>query len=82
MQSHPNAKPTFRQGVLCLASSSYGVRRITERHEKGIALRVHFDAAMAVGGASDKGAVLIQLVRIQVRAELMEEPRRAFDVRE
>ncbi len=57
-------------------------RRGREGEEKGIALRVDFDAVVASASISYQAAMLGECFRIALGAEFLEQPRRALDVGE
>jgi len=53
-----------------------------EGHEERIALRVHLDAAVPGAALADDAPVLEERVRVRLRPELVQQPRRALDVGE
>ena len=67
---------------LRLARGFECARRGREGDEEGVALRVDLDAAVSLERVAQDAAVLGQRVRVALRAELVEKPRRALDVGE
>ena len=53
-----------------------------ERYEERVALRVDLDAAVGGERRAKRAAVLGQCLRVRLRPERVEQPRRPLDVRE
>jgi hypothetical protein len=60
---------------------SASVGRLRKRYEECVSLRLHLDAPVASELLAQRATVICQHVSVLV-AELLEKPRRAFDVRE
>ncbi len=58
-----------------------GVVRVGEREEEGVALRAELDPAVAADRIPNQPVVLGKSVDV-LTPELLEQPRRSFDVRE
>jgi hypothetical protein len=50
--------------------------------EEGVSLRVHLDAALHGAVLAHDPAVLGERSRVRIRSQLVQQPRRTFDVRE
>ena len=61
---------------------SHGTGRRREREEKSVTLRVHLDAAVVGACFAYQCTVIGERVRVCLRAELVQQRRRAFDVGE
>jgi predicted metal-binding membrane protein len=81
VDAHPHAHRPVRETVLGSGGRNDGIGRTGEGDEKRVTLCVHLDAAVAREGVPQHAAVLGQYVRV-ARSELVEQPRRALDVRE
>ena len=57
-------------------------RRRREGEEEGVALRIDLDAALGGACLTDHSAVLGERLCVALGAELVQQPRRALDVRE
>jgi hypothetical protein len=55
---------------------------LAKRAQECVAVRADLDAAMSSERGADEAAVGLQRVRVGVTSEVLEQPRRAFDVRE
>ena len=56
--------------------------RIGEHEEERVTLRVHLDAALGGEDLAKHPPVLCQRLRVRLRPELVQQPRRPLDVRE
>ena len=65
-----------------LVSRSKCSRRGREGDEESVALRIDFDASVASARLADDPSVLGERLCVGCRSELVQEPRRAFDVGE
>ena len=81
MDPDPDAHRAWFEGSLSLLSRRDRVRGSREGDEEGVALRVDLDARVSLECVPQSPAVLGQDLRIPVSV-LVEQPRRAFDVRE
>jgi hypothetical protein len=81
VQPHAHFDRAARESTLTVCGRSDRIGSPTERDEEGITLCVHLDAVVVCEGVSKETPMFMQRVRIGV-AELMEELRRPFDVRE
>src|SRR6266487_2073445 len=79
VETHPDRQLELR---LCGAGGVKGSGRSRERNQERVALRVHLDAAASPGRLTQNAAVLRERIRIVLRAELLQEPRRPLDVGE
>jgi hypothetical protein len=81
MNSHPHPHRSRDESALGIGRGSDGICGSGESDEKGIALRVDLDPAVLSESASQDAPVLGEDVRVPL-PELVEQPRRALDVRE
>jgi hypothetical protein len=70
-----------RQGPLDLQRAQHGLLRASERHERGISLRVNLVAALGGDGGADQAPVLGQDLRVAL-AQRLDQPRRTLDITE
>jgi hypothetical protein len=82
VNSDPHPDRRRSEPLRCLGSSLHRPRRRREGNEKRIALGVDFDPAVRGEGLAQDAAVVCERLRVRPRAELAEQPRRAFDVGE
>jgi hypothetical protein len=77
--SHPDL--TFGQSCLGICGCAQRALCCREGDEERVALRVHLDAAMGAKCRPEDAAMLRQRLGVTLRAELVQQPRRALDVR-
>ena len=80
-QPHAHAHRPADKCALAVRSSGDCIRRAGECDEKRIALRVDLDALVLGKRRAESPPMFVQRLPVVV-AELMQQPRRAFDVRE
>ena len=81
VEPHADADRPVVERRLAVGGGGERVRCARERDEERVALRVHLDAAVPRERLAQDAPVLGQQVRVPV-AVLVQQPRRAFDVRE
>ena len=81
VQPHPHAYRPVGQRALAVRGGGDGVRRAGEGDEECVTLRVDFDALVVGKRRAESPPVLVQRLPVVV-AELVQQPRRALDVRE
>ena len=81
VQPHPHADRPIGQAALAVRGSGDRVRRAGERDEERVTLRVDLDALVVRTRRADDPPMLVQRLPVPV-AELVQQPRRALDVRE
>src|SRR5439155_12312154 len=81
VQAHAYANRPLAQRLLGVRRCCERVLRTPKGDEEGVTLRVDLDAVVAVKDLAQKAPVVGERVDVAV-AELMVQPRRAFDVRE
>ena len=82
VQAHPHLDGAWRERLLTLSSSSQRLDRIGKGIQKRVPLRVDLDAAVSGEGGAQKPAVLRERLDVAGLAQLLDQPRRALDVRE
>ena len=88
VETHSHAQhSSFRPAMggmpaLDLRRRGHAIARLAKRAQERVPVRADLDPAMIVERRADEAAVHLQSVRVGVRSELLEQPRRAFDVRE
>ena len=82
MQAHPHLDGARLQRRLARGGGGQRLDRIGIGVEEGVALRVDLGTTMRGEGASQKAAVLGERLDVALLAELLDETRGAFDVRE
>ena len=68
--------------LLRLRSRAHSRARIGEGEVEGVALHLHLDPATGDEGLPEQSAVVLERAHVGFLAELLEQPRRALDVRE
>ena len=81
VQPHPHAYRPVGQRALAVRGSGDGVRRAGEGDEERVTLRVDLDALVVGKGGAESPPMLVQRLPVVV-TELVQQPRRALDVRE
>ena len=81
VEPHPDADRPVAERRLPVGGGGERVGGAREGDEERVALRVHLDAAVPRKGVAQHAAVLAQQLRVAL-AVLVQQPRRALDVRE
>jgi hypothetical protein len=81
VHAHAHADGPCRERLLSIRGGGDGIRSASEGYEERVTLRVYLDAPLPGDGVAYDVPVLREHVCV-VGAELMEEARRALDVRE
>jgi hypothetical protein len=82
VEAHAHLQGSARERLLCVGRSLKCARRRGERNEERVSLRVHLDSAVPRDGVANEAPMLRERFRVSVGTELVEELRRALDVRE
>ena len=82
VKPHPDANRFRLERVLGLSCRGERLARVGERDEEGIALRVDLHASVRGERLPQQATVLRQRLGVLAGAELVQQARRAFDVRE
>ena len=81
VESHPDADRPIGQASLCVRGRGGRVRSARERHEERVALCVDLDATVGRAGRAHDPTMIVECGAVPV-AELVQQRRRALDVRE
>ncbi len=82
MDAHPHPDRSFAECALSVGGSPHGAGRRLEGDEERVALGVHFDSALTGEGLAERPPVIRQGLRVRLRAEVVQQLRRALDVGE
>ena len=81
VQTHAHPDRAIRKGALSVLGSRHRIRGTAERNKERIALGIHLDPVVRRERSSQTAAMLEQRVAVTI-AELLQQPRRALDIRE
>jgi hypothetical protein len=81
VHSNPHLNRAAAQSLMRLLRSGERIMRRRKRDEERISLRVNLHAAVPLERISQSPAMLNKRLRIPIRAQLVEEAGRTFDVR-
>jgi hypothetical protein len=79
VEAHSHRQP---ERLLRLARRREGAGRRGKRHEERVPLRIHLRAAVSLEGLPQDVPMLGERLRVLLRADLVQQPRRALDVGE